>query len=49
MKIERIFNNTSNHSLDIVSNILIDILIKDHIAKSTTSTTEELSNEEVAA
>lgn len=46
MKIERIFNNSSNQSLDNVSNILIDILIKDHIAKSTN---EEACKEEVAA
>lgn len=49
MKIERIFNDTSTHSLDDTSSILTDILITEFMNKITQSANSEVNNEEVAA
>ena len=49
MKIQRIFSDTSTHSLDDLSSVLTDLLINEFIAKITESVNPEADTEEVAA
>lgn len=49
MKIQRIFNNTSTHSLDDFSLVLIDALIIEFMTQTTQSVNTEKNNKEVVA
>lgn len=49
MKIQRIFSDTSTHSLDDLSSVLTDLLINEFITKITKSANAEADTEEVAA
>lgn len=49
MKIQRIFNDTSTHSLDDLSSLLTDLLITEFIAEITQLVNVDANNKEVAA
>ena len=49
MKIQRIFNDTSTHSLDDLSSLLFNLLITESITEITQLVNTDTDNEEVAA
>ena len=49
MKIQRIFNDTSTHSLDDLSSLLADLLITEFIAEITQLVNVDADNKEVTA